>query len=331
MILTINNKRFQHFISYTIDLKYNSFAHTFSFTGKKNFFPRPTSYPECTIETNDGELLITGTILIPNKNIESKPGLKRVSGYSKPGVLEDTSIPISLYPLQSDNRSLRQITDRILKKFDVEFLATSNVATVMDKKYVKTVASVGQSPKQYINSLASQRGVLITNDNQGRLLFTQVDTSRLKPVAQFIQGQSNVDNMAIASDGQRLHSNITVFRQATRDNPDAGQKSINNPFVDVFRPLVLVLNSGDIFDLEAAARNALSVELTNIRLTISTKTFVQPGNLVTVKAPDLDINNDTDFFVESTRINGNNITERYVLNCVLDTVYSNDEVINIFE
>jgi prophage tail gpP-like protein len=332
MKLLVDNKQFDFFVGSSINLNYNSIASSFSFQGLKQLSPEPLSYNKCEIYDDNDELLITGTIVNSSNSSTSKPQLNSLSGYSLPGVLEDSTIPVSLYPLQSDNLTLKQIVDKLLAPFELKYVVTDNVSSEFNSKYKKTNSSPDQKIKAYINSLASQKGIILTHDNAGRLVFTRIEPQLLEPVATFSEGNPGIMEFALVLNGQAMHSEITVMRQASTDNPDAGEATIKNPYVDVFRPKTKILTSGDIFDVEKAARNELGSELEQgIRINIKTTKFVKPGNLIQVKFPSQKINKMTEFFVQQTGIIAEKTGLKYTLLCVLTDVYTNRGVQNIFE
>lgn len=329
MILTIDGKQYRNFTEYTIDLNFDTIAHSFSFTGVNKLLDNHLTYPRVTITNDDGELLITGTIINTPIRTQISPDSVTVSGYSLPGILEDCSIPVSIYPLQSDNLSLKEIVEKLLKPFGLSYTYTTNIETEFNKKYVKSTAGDGQSVKDYINDLASQRNIILTSDELGRLIFTKIDTKKLYPVYLFQEGDEGIMEMSIELPGQSMHSEITVMRQASSDNPDAGEKTITNPYCPVFRPKIVQLNSGDIHDLNKASRAALIEEISQIKLRIYTMKYIKPGQVVNVIAPSLNINTWVRFFVEQCSIRGKNGSETYDLTCVLSDVYSDNPIENV--
>jgi prophage tail gpP-like protein len=329
--LKIKNKIFNHFQSYDIGLKYNAIADNFSFTALKEMLPGILEYPECSILDDEDNEIVNGIILNQSNKVSPKSELITVSGYSKCGILEDINIPTSLYPLQSDKLSLKQITDKLLSEFDIQYIADASITSEFNKVYRKNNANVSQSIKDYISSLASQRGIILTHTGDGKLHFTKLNISSLVSVKTFRQGSPGIMAMSLDVPGQSLHSEITVMKQASSDNPDAGEKYILNPYVSIYRPKVVTLNSGDIFDLQKAARNELSNELSQIKLTINTLFKVYPGNLITIIAPGLRVNNAADFFVEEVSVKGSTTSVQYTLSCVLKDVYTDTPVVNIFE
>ncbi len=337
MKLIINEKQYSEFSSYIIKLKYNAIASTFSFTGMKKVFNSVFSYDDLTVRDDENNTLLTGNIVAPDLHSHPKPELKTISGYSRPGKLENVSIPIELYPLQFDRLTLKDIADKILNYFDIKYVIDPAVLPEMNKTFDKINDDPGKSPKQLINRLASQRNIILTHDEKGRIVFTRIDANR--PISKFsigIEGDNpGIKNMTLKVDSQNMHSDITVMREASKDNPDAGQATVINPYVNqsLKRPLVKVLRSGDIFDVEKAARNELSKEIASIRIIINLTRFVRPGEVIEIKSEELNINNPNRFLIEETTINGNanEDVEEYQLRCVPIDAYTSRTPVNIFK
>jgi len=332
MKIEVNNKNYNFFSDYRIILKYNSIADAFSFSAKRDVLEYFLKYPECKIFDDNNNLLITGTILAPKLRSTSKPELIRINGYGLPGILEDCNIPVSLYPLQFDNLSLIQISERILEAFGLKYVFTSNVIDDLEKKYAKVSTEPGITIKQFLNNLASQRNIFLTRNNFGELVFSRYDQSKFRPVVYFEEGNPGIENIQLYINSQLLHSEITILKEASKDNPDATEHTIQNPYVDKFRPSVKKMNSGDVFDVKKAARNALSSELSSIKINFKTTKFVNVGNTISLVAPSIKINKPTELFVEQVQISGSSKTiDKYVVTCVLPEIYSNTDFKNIFE
>lgn len=343
MILKINNKKVDFFDSFSLNLAFNSVASTFSFDGYFNpdnpehrAIYKPGTYQRVTLEHN-GELLLTGTML--SSTFNSGPNIKTVpiGGYSLPGVLEDSDIPTSMYPLQSDGRTLQEITERLIKPFGIKLL-NSNLGNVeianIGKKLEKSTAKESQNIKSYITSLAAQKNIIVSHDEFGNLLFTKAQTNK-KPILDFDGGVPETE-MSLSFNGQGMHNNITVIKQASVDGGNAGESAINNPYVSAYRSSVKNQNSGDDNDTPRAARYLLSNELRNIKLAIQTDRWevdgkiIKPNNLITVINPNLYIFKKTNFFIESINFIGDKEKTIATLNCVLPEVYNGQTPKNIF-
>jgi len=332
MKITINNKDYKYFSDYNITLKYDSIANIFGFSAKRDILNYFLEYPECKIYDDNNELLITGTILAPNLKESPNPEFIKITGYGIAGILEDCNIPISLYPLQFDNLSLLQITEKLLKPFNLAYNFNSNVLSDLNKKYDKVIIDPGTSIKQLLNNLASQRNIFMTSNNFGELYYNRYEPSKYLPAAYFEENKPGIMELNLNINSQLLHSEITILKEASKDNPDAGEYTILNPYLTKFRPVIKILNSGDIFDVKKAARNALSQELSNIKITFKTSKFVEPGRTISLLAPSIKINKITELFVEQTDISGSvNTIDNYILTCVLPEIYTENEFKNIFQ
>lgn len=346
MILKINdrirNRRVNFFNRFELDMRYDAIASTFAF----DFFFDPKNkehielacighYHIATIENND-ELLLSGFILSEQFIDSPEKKLSKFTGYSFPGVLEDCQIPPSLYPLQSDGLTLKQIVDKLIAPFRIKYVIDSAVNARMNQVFEKTTASESQSIKSYLSELASQKNIVISHNEKGELVFTEAKT-KSKPIINF-DGGVPFDSMTLTFNGQPMHSEITVIREANKKGGNAGQSTIKNPYVPfVYRPKTVVQSSGDDVDTSLAARTALSEELKNLKLIITVDRWdiegkiIKPNNIITVKNENLYLFNSSKWFIESVKLTGDNEKTTATLTCVIPEVYNQDTPKYIFE
>lgn len=346
MILKINdritNRSVDKFNQFRLNLQYDSIASTFSF----NFFFDPENkdhkemacvshYHTCTLEHNN-ELLLTGYVLSQAFNHSNVKQLAAIGGYSLPGFLEDCEIPVSLYPLQSDGLSLKQIAEKLIVPFGLKMVVDSSVASKMDAVYETSTASESQTIKGYLTELAAQKNIIMSHNARGNLLFTSAKTKQ-KPILHFENGVIGT-SMSMSFNGQGMHSEITVQKQADVDGGNSGESTIKNPYVPfVYRPKVKTQSSGDDIDTDLVARQMLAAELKNLKLTIVTDRWelngkiLKPGTIISVLNPEVYIYKKSLFFIESIDFIGDNKSVTATLNCVLPEVYNTDTPISIFK
>lgn len=332
----------EFFNNFSMNLRYDSLSSTFNF----GFYFDETNpdhrelacvshYHEAIIEHN-GELMTTGYILAQTFDDQPAKTLSQFAGYSLTGVLEDCQIPTSLYPLESNGLSLRQIATKLIKPFKLKMVVDSSVDAKMDKVFDKITANATQSIKDYLNELSSARDIVMSHNEKGDLVFTSAKVNQA-PI--LIIGDEPLPgiSMSLAFSGQQMHSQITVLKEASKDGGNAGEATILNPYVPiVYRPKVISQNSGDDNDTKTAARMALSEELRNIVLTISIDRWeidgkiVKPNNIIRVKNPRLFLFKQTDWFIESIAYTGDNTSNKAVLTCVLPEVHNKAVPKNIF-
>lgn len=340
MILKINNRKFDFFANVAVSLKYDSVASAFSFDAffnpdnpdHKDLF-KPAAFYRAVVEHN-GQKLITGTLLSPVFRDSAKTQTVNITGYSLPGVLEDCEIPTSVYPLQSNGLSLKNIAEKIIKPFGIKLVVDASVSSRVDATYKISKAEHSQTVKSYLSELASQKKVMVTHDADGNLVFTEAKTKQT-PLFDFTDGMPGFE-YEHSFDGQSCHSEITILGQATAEGANARQGKITNPYCSAFRPRVVQQSSGTDNDSPLAARNILSEELKVVKLKITLDRWeldgklVMPNNIITVTNPRLYLYKKTNFFIESVDFTGTAESQTCVLNCVLPEVYNNQDPKNIY-
>jgi prophage tail gpP-like protein len=340
--IKISGQRFDNWNNFKLSLAYNSVASTFAFDGlvltkeQKQLF-KPLSYHACQVYYAN-ELLLTGTIISTSTSIDNNINMGGISGYAKPGILEDCQIPISLYPLQSDGLTLKEIAEKLLKPFGISVIVDSQVDSEMNKKYDKSTADASKSVKDYLCDLAKQRNIVVTHTSSGDLLFTRAKSDK-ESIATYIEGKPST-KISLSCNGQGLHSEITVQKQATIETDVAGEETIKNNLVTVFRPSVVSQSSGDNDDTANSAKMVRASELRNITLSVETDRWkwydgkklymIKPNEIIEVESPSNFINKRTRFFVESIELSGNQEGVNAVVNCVLPETYSGETPKNIF-
>lgn len=330
------------FNNFSLTLKYDSVASTFGFDlyfdpndhDAREMF-QVGHYHIASVEHN-GELLVRGFLLNHKFKLSSKKELSNLSGYSLAGVLGDCQIPTSIYPLQSDGLTLIQIAQKVCAPFKIDIVVDEVVRDKVNSVYDTSTASEGQTVKDYLSSLASQKDVILSHYPDGRLVFTQAKTKQ-KPFFHF-DGSLPSTTMELNFNGQNMHSIITLQKQAGLDGGNSGEASIRNPFVPyVFRPKVATQNSGTDNDTGDAIKNALKDELKNITLTITVPTWelggglIRPNRIITAISPELYLYKNTRWFVEEVTFSGNEKQQQAVLKCVLPEVYNGETPDYIFQ
>lgn len=351
MELSINdrfvNRTIKYFNEFSFNLVYNSVGSTFSFVFDFDYknpehkeLACVSHYHVATV-THLGETLMTGQIINQGFSVKSTKQLAKFSGYSTPGVLDDSQIPPDSYPLQSNGLSLRQIADKVIRPIrpKLNIVVDDSVASRVNSAFDVSTASATTTMSAYLTDLAKQKNIIISHDELGNLLFTEAKTG-LTPILDFDLTKGSIPGVEFDFDfnGQQIHSHITVKKQASITGGNAGDYTIRNPYVvgSVYRPKVVIQSSGTDNDTELVARRELANELRNLPLTIKLDRWdidgvvIRPNNTITIYAPQLYIWKKTTFFIESINFSGNNEEQTAVLNCVLPECYTNEIPTSIY-
>lgn len=338
MKVKINGRFYNFFDDITVDFKLDSVASSFVFKGRfqpKNKAHRelfkPLSYQSVEIFTNDDKKLLTGVLVNTDLVSSQVRELQPLIGYSKSGVIEDVTIPFSSYPLERNNVSLSDLTQSLLKDFNIGFVVDSRAVNDMNIVYPKTVAQPSETIKSFLSKLASQRNLIISHNEKGELLFLKPDTN-LKPV--LFLNDKNTLNMSLRVNGQGLHSKITVIRQPTKDNNSLTPvDTVLNPLVKSERTIVKILSSGSETETKKAADNVLASELSNIEIKVVLDKIIdiKVGQMVEVQNEEIQLYNRAKLIVSSIVLKETKDSEQTTLNLVLPETFTGETPKNIFE
>ena len=342
--IKIDNKDYEGFGNVALNLTFDAVASTFSFDAY--FDPenpahrdllRPLKYREVKIY-DDSTLLLTGYILSHRYSAQSRNSLVPVSGYSKTGILEDVSIPVDLYPLETTNKSLKEIAAKLIEPFGIGLVIDSEVAAEAEKLYDKSTSSGSDTVAGYLSQLASQRNIILTHTASGDLRLARPKKSKAA-IATYIENMPAV-TIDLEVNGQGMHSETTVMRQGSVTDDINGEATKKNVLVGQYRPLTKEQTKGGNGDTESAADNAAAAELQNIALTITSDRWTwydgrrlsvsTPDHYINVNSPSCFLSNTSTWFVKSVTLTESDKQRAATLYCVLPESFNGEEPKNIF-
>jgi len=339
MKIKIENKFFNHFSNLTLKFNLDTFASVFSFDARFDPFNvehqkifKPLTYPKIEIFSNDMDLLLTGNIVNNDFTSTKTPQLVSFSGYTKSGILEDVTIPDSVYPLEKNNQSLSEISAQLLKPFGIGQLIERNVANEMNLVYEKAVAQPTQSVASFLTQLASQRNIVIGHTKKGDVYYFKAFIGS-KPVKCY--DESNLLSSKMAINGRAFHSDITVRRQPSDENVGVSTvDGVKNPNVRQIRSVCKILSSGDDTSTIEAAQNVLAAELRGIQLALELPkidTSILCGQIIEFINPELFIYKKQKFVINEIIYKEDSVADTMTVNCLTPEAFTGGIPTNIFE
>lgn len=337
MKIKVNGNYYINFSDFALSSGLDSVASSFSFVSRyepdnkehREFF-RPLSFHKVEFFNDHGDLFFTGTIVSHKFNSVENPDLVTLSGYSTPGVLEDCTINYASYPLESLGSTLKEIAQKVLKPFNIDFKIYPEVAKECFTPYKKSVAEPSETIKEYLSKLASQRNVVVSHDRHGRLIFFKPDKDA-KPVRSYTK--ENTQSMSLDVDGQGLHSVLTILRQPGKAKSNlTPADTIKNPMVKAFRPTVQTLSNGEETDTKSGVENFMADELKNIKVHIELERWdgMFTGDIIEIENDEIFLNSKIRFMVSDTTINENETGRTMSIDAVLPETFAGGEPKNIF-
>ncbi len=170
LIIKINGKKLEFFDNVTLSTTLNAISSSFSFS---TFFVIE-KYEFAKIEVlRNNVIIFTGKVFAPSFPETTKPEPINYKCYSLTGELEDCSLPLSSYPIQTQNKSLKEIIESIVASFDVVVKFDSSALSEINKKYTLQDQNPTAKASQIINTLCSQKFLILTHNAKGELIITK--------------------------------------------------------------------------------------------------------------------------------------------------------------
>jgi prophage tail gpP-like protein len=318
--IQIDRNYFGNWSEVEVSLSIDSFA-TVSLTApfaienrkfRDNF--RPFMFQELEVDTHL-QPLFNGYILVPQPKHEPNSSSVTVTGYSKPAVLEDCSMPLkhpltnAPVPREFKKLTLRAIAESICDPFGIKVDFRGDEGKPFDK------VRCGPEKKlhEFLADLAKQRNKVLGNTVDGKLLIWQsVDPG--DPVARFEQGKLPVTTVEPKFSPQNYYSEITGFAAKKRGKAPA-KSTVQNPWLRApFRPDTFKLEDTERADAPEATQakmgrmfaSMVSYTIPDIPTWRDPNGKVwQPNTTVTLLYPPAMIYTETEFLIRNVSLKSN--------------------------
>lgn len=182
---------------------------------------QPFSFKPLEVMLN-GSSLFKGTMVGVDPSFDAGSSTLQITGYAKPGVLCDCTAPSGegrkgrrsqkgAVPLTFTDVTLHYIATHLCEPFGlgIEFRDPPGAA------FEKVAIKLDEDIHGFLVGLAKQRGLVLTNNVDGSLLFWK-SVSSSKPVAQLEEGVPPLTGLQTTFSPQDYYSEITGYAPAKR-------------------------------------------------------------------------------------------------------------------
>ena len=276
----------------------------------------------------DDELLSTIVLLNPVPTIGDSNSIS-VSGYGKPGVLNDCSVKFSDYPLEFNNQTLEQIAKTLASLFDVSVEFSEPSGAPFGKVRVDGFGEKKGTPFSFLIKLAKERGFLISNTPDGKILFWKLDQNAVTTTLK--EGHTPLLNVTANINPQGYYSEITGLGTIFYIK-DTEAVTINNKNLNINRPFVYkTKNKLTGADLQNAVKWKVGLMIANaIKYSIDVQGMRdergkvwKPNTFINLTAPSAYINNETKFVIKNLNL-AKSGSEMTTMNLVLPESYTGE-------
>lgn len=354
--LLINGKKFVFWTGITINRAIDtidaiSFSAPFDYEApefKETF--KPFAYSPVAITVND-ETLFTGTMVDPRPELAEAKTIE-VGCYSKCGVLQDCTAPVTALPLEFNNLNLKDIASKLASYFKIDVVFNGDPGPV----FQRVACDPDKKIFEFLTDLAKQRGFVISSDENGNLLFWK--SAGGNPVAVLEQGASPFMKVTPTFNPQDFYSELTGLApvevgkapakktvKTKKEKKDTPKKPVKKPKppkkyqkftvkddAEVFRPLSFKIDDIDGADVETATKAKLARMLGNmatyeVELNTwrdSSGNLWKPNTILRVKAPTAMIYDFYNFEIRSIELTQDSESEKARLVLALPGSFSGE-------
>ena len=304
--------------AYGIDVLASSYNCTIAWTPDKdkwldNATARGSFAPS---ELYIGNKLVCTGRLYGRENIIRPDGMsKNLEFFSLTADIVDSHIPPAFSEIRNSN--LRQIAELLLSGhgFPVTFKDDPGTAfDIIERNGIETVA-------HYIQRLASQRGLFVSCDEHGGVVFQKAANSG-KPIAKIeFEDRLAYEYRARFDDRQRF---ARYFASSIAGDGTPLNATATDPAVPTARQILFEANDSDAGNIQEAAEwRMIRIELEALSVNFPVTEWFdrngeiwKPNTIITAKSPVLDIPDEFNFIVRQAEFVWSAVKRGAVLNLV---------------
>lgn len=248
---------------------------------------RPFSFAETVVQVAS-ETLFTGVMVPVRPILETNRKTVQVSGYSRPGVLQDCTASPAAYPIEFNGFNIGQIAKSLCRPFGLDVVGETQGPT-----FGRVAASSGQAIFGFLSTIARQRSSVLGSTPEGDLEIRK-PTGEGTAVAVLEQGAPPLTAVSPQFNEQEFYSDVTGIGPTLVGLPGPVYTHRNKLLRGVFRPHVFEATDVTDADLsQSVLAKAGRMYANMLSYTASVNTWRAPngamwapGDIIKLKAPD---------------------------------------------
>ena len=302
---------------------------------------KPFSFKPIQVSVG-GVPLFDGTLVNVSPSVNPERKEMQVSGYSKPGVLNDCTPPASMFDagrggLEFNDVKLDAIASALVEPFGIVVEFKDDPGAIFENVAIEP----GNRIFHFLASLANQRNLIMASSESGTLTFQravdpedpilfQQSPADFAPVAFLQQGKSPVLSVIPFFDAQEYYSHVTGIEPTVVGLRGSQFTVANSRLAGVVRPLTFETPDTLEADVQTAVQakigrmfgNAVSYSVNVASWRGPLGNLWQPNTLVELQAPNAMIYEPFRFIVRSVEFERDRASEYAQLNLVLPGSFS---------
>lgn len=287
---------------------------------------RPFEYRDLVVSIG-GERIFTGIAVDIVPKIGPESSSVSVTGYALPAQLEDCHEPHSALPLKFEDIGLRSVLAALLTPLGIQYELRGMEGAPLEEVELDPM----NSPQDILSKVAQQRGYVLTDTADGKLLcWKSVDSGA--PVARLEENVPPVGTIEAQFAAREYYSEVTGYTPAKR-----GRKGTHhtepNPWLPRLRPHSFELSETDPSEAPAAAKAKLGRMFGNMAgwqiSDLPTWRDPQgdlwtPNKTITLRAPSAMVYRETELLIRAVHLSSTSDKQSATLDVVMLGAFSGE-------
>lgn len=284
---------------------------------------QPYAYPAAELYIGNN-LMATGKLYHITPKVNASGTVVTLEFFSKTADIVDSMLKP---PYEYSSVSLQNVANTIIPPFGVKAIFDIKSTTKFDSVTAKNTETAGA----FLQRLATQRGLLVTDDENGNVVFTQAATS--KSICALEYGYTSATEWTADFDGRKRFAVYRAVGTAgdgtetvyiAKDSKVPGQRQYTFSQSDT--------DSGNISNYAKWKRNKILSDALTIPLPVSdwfnpkTGDLWEANTIITVKAPVIGISSAFDLLIQSIEFSQSNSDRSAVLNVLPPSALSDGDI-----
>lgn len=251
----------------------------------------PLSFRDLEV-SDDGARIFNGTMVSVVPALTNDGSVVNISGYSRPGVLADCTMPASSYPISFRKLGLEAIATKLVEPFSLKVKIEGDMGGPFRRVKLKRSDKIWG----FLSDLAQQRQVLIRSNTAGDLVLS-APTELTAPVVSLSQDLPPITAIEPSFAPQNYFSHVTGVRSTRRGRKGSQYTAQNQRAIEqgIVRPVTKSIKDTSDGELPKATEAAMGRMLA--KSVFYTVTVVgwrdaigalwQPGTTIELHAPSV--------------------------------------------
>ena len=126
----------------------------------------------------ENEILLTGNLINYSFAHGASREVAQISGYSRTGVLDDSTIPIGNFPISTSGQSIINVARKLCDIYKIKVVVDDSVSTLANSIIFEDEIQPSDTIGGFLKKITEPKGIIMMHNAKGDLVFTSINTTK---------------------------------------------------------------------------------------------------------------------------------------------------------